>query len=51
MGTAKDALNLEDFNGDALQGNIDPEMDPTNRSSDDFAANKVDAPNGGYINP
>lgn len=44
--TAQDILGLVDLRGDHLQGNVDPDIDATNRGHDDFVANKIEWPGG-----
>lgn len=49
--TAKDILGLEDQRMDYIQGNVDPDIDPTNRGSSDFEANKITNPGGESFPP
>ena len=47
--TAKDMLGLTDLRGDHLQGNTDPDIDPTNRDLDTFLNNKDAWPGGAPV--
>lgn len=49
--TAKDILGLTDMRMNYIEGNVDPDIDPTNRGPDDFAANRIEYPGGEPFTP